>query len=175
MRTTKQIAIGGFLIGLAWMFIVMATFLPTGRSFAYFLASVCVALASEWLSPGRAVLVALGIAALLLVRPGLLSSVFFALYFGSYPLAVSFLQHYFSIHQTSDTNRPDIWISQLVGTLLCIALAELAYRASLIVLPAWLSVGTAQAIFLFAIQPLVWLHRFLLNEAIRQSRSIFRR
>ena len=112
---SKRIAYTGILTALAWLMIIVSSYLPTGRFFILTLSSLCLVIV--WLDWGKipAFLVYLAVALLSLIWPGFISSLSFLFFFGLYPLL------YFLL--LKKTNRPlAFFLLHLVMTLLIFAL-----------------------------------------------------
>lgn len=82
----KRIAMNGMLTALAWVMIILSTYLPTGRFFILAISSLCVVI--SWLEWGKraAFTVYLAVAILALLWPGVIKSLSFLAFFGLFPL-----------------------------------------------------------------------------------------
>ncbi len=87
-----QIALGGILSALCWLFLILAGVLPTGRFFVLTLASLVIVVAYLELNRRGAFLVYLVTSVLAFIWPGIFSGVMFALCFGLLPQVVVFLR-----------------------------------------------------------------------------------
>ncbi|NLB08101.1 MAG: hypothetical protein GX832_00235 [Clostridiales bacterium] len=88
----KRIAMNGMLTALAWIMIILSTYLPTGRFFILAISSLCVVI--SWLEWGKkaAFTVYLTVAILDLLWPGVIKSLSFLTFFGLFPLLFLMLQ-----------------------------------------------------------------------------------
>lgn len=88
----KRIAMNGMLTALAWIMIILSTYLPTGRFFILAISSLCVVI--SWLEWGKraAFTVYLAVAILALLWPGVIKSLSFLTFFGLFPLLFLMLQ-----------------------------------------------------------------------------------
>jgi hypothetical protein len=89
---SRTVALGGLLTALGWLFILLASVLPTGRIFLLSLSSFTVMVAWAELSPLRAIVVYAAISGLSSIYPGIFVSALFLCFFGSAPL-ISLVLH----------------------------------------------------------------------------------
>ncbi len=89
---SAQIALGGILSALCWIFLILAGVLPTGRFFLMTMASLVIVVAYLELGHRGAFLVYLVTTVLAFIWPGVFSGVLFALCFGLLPQLIVFLR-----------------------------------------------------------------------------------
>lgn len=89
---SAQIALGGILSALCWLFLILAGVMPTGRFFLLTMASLVIIVACLELGQRGAFLVYLATSALAFVYPNIFTCVMFALCFGLLPQLIVFLR-----------------------------------------------------------------------------------
>ncbi|HHW93570.1 MAG TPA: hypothetical protein GX734_03650 [Clostridiaceae bacterium] len=112
---SAQIALGGILSALCWLFLILAGVMPTGRFFLLTLASLVIVVAYLELGQRGAFLVYLVTSVLAMIWPGIFSGVLFALCFGLLPQLIVFLRA-----------RISMFITRLVTHILMSAMALVA-------------------------------------------------
>lgn len=89
---TYQIALGGILSALCWLFLILAGVLPTGRFFLLTMASLVIVIAYLELGQRNAFLVYLVTTAVAFIFPGVFAGVMFAFCFGLLPQLITFMR-----------------------------------------------------------------------------------
>jgi len=89
---SAQIALGGILSALCWLFLILAGVMPTGRFFLLTMASLVIVVACLELGQRGAFIVYLATSALAFVYPNIFTGVMFALCFGFLPQLIVFLR-----------------------------------------------------------------------------------
>ncbi len=112
---SAQIALGGILSALCWLFLILAGVLPTGRFFLLTLASLVIVVAHLELGPRGTFLVYLVTTVLAFIHPGVFSGVMFAFCFGLLPQLIMFLRV-----------RTSMFVTKLVTHIVMSAMALMA-------------------------------------------------
>lgn len=159
-KLARNVAVGGLLTALGWLFLVLTFVLPTGRLFLLTFTSFIVLIACTELSYRYALAIILAIAGLSTVYPGLLLTLFFILFFGPAPLISLFLARHFN-------GLPLLLSRHAILTALIAASLAFVGLDSLVDLPAGLGTSLVWFLAIAVIQVFLFFYDYLLRAFSR--------